>query len=141
MKATGRCLCGAVTYSAEEVETDVHSCHCEICLRWSGGPTFSVSVGRVSFNGEQNITRFDSSEWVERGFCSQCGANLFYHLKEPDRYMLWMGTFDDLTPFKLADEIYIDKKPDLYALAGDRPRLTGEEFMALLKEENTSFKQ
>ncbi len=138
MKATGRCLCGAVTYSAEEVETDVHSCHCDICLRWNGGPSFAVSVGQVSFNGDQNIGRFDSSEWAERRFCSRCGTNLFYRLKETDHYMLWMGTFDDLTPFKLADEIYIDKKPALYDLVGDHPRLTGEEFIALLREEDNS---
>jgi len=47
--------------------------------------------------------------------------------------MLWMGTFDDLTSFQLADEIYIDKKPKLYDLAGDHPRFTGEEFMATLE--------
>ncbi len=134
MEATGHCLCGAVTYVAQDVETDVHSCHCDICVRWNGGPGFAVGVSQVRFNGEENITRFDSSEWAERGFCRICGTNLFYHLKEADLYMLWMGTFDDLTSFKLADEIYIDKKPKLYDLAGDHPRLTGEEFMATLEE-------
>ncbi len=48
--------------------------------------------------------------------------------------MLWMGTFDDLMPFKLASEIYIDKKPALYDLVGNHPRLTGDEFMVSLKE-------
>lgn len=138
MKATGRCLCGAVTYSAEEVKTDVHSCHCQICLRWSGGPAFAVSVGQVSFNSEHNIARFDSSEWAERGFCRRCGTNLFYHLKQTDHYVLWMGTFDELIAFKLAGEIYIDKKPALYDLAGKHPRLTGEEFIASLREEDNS---
>ena len=133
MEATGRCLCGAVTYAAKEVATDVHSCHCDMCLRWNGGPGFAVTVGQVSFKGERNITRFDSSEWAERGFCNRCGTNLFYHLKEGDLYVLWMGTFDDLKPFKLAGEIYIDKKPALYDLAGEHPRLTGEEFMASLQ--------
>lgn len=134
MEATGHCLCGAVTYAAKEVETDVHSCHCDICIRWNGGPGFTVSVGQVSFDGEENITRFNSSEWAERGFCNRCGTNLFYHLKEADLYMLWMGTFDELTQFKLASEIYIDKKPALYELAGNHPRLTGEEFIASIKE-------
>ena len=57
----------------------------------------------------------------------------FYHLKEKDLYVLWMGTFDGLKPFKFAGKMYIHKKPALYILAGDYPRLTGEEFMALLK--------
>ncbi|HBQ97472.1 MULTISPECIES: GFA family protein [unclassified Roseofilum] len=129
MKATGHCQCGAVTYSAEGMETDVHTCHCNICVRWTGGPAFAVSVGQVTFEGEENISRFDSSEWAERGFCSRCGTHLFYRLKEADQYMLWMGTFDDSTQFKLAGEIFIDQKPHFYDLAGDHPRLTGEEFM------------
>lgn len=133
MGATGHCLCGAVTYTAEDVHTDIHSCHCGMCRRWTGGPAFAASVGRVSFHGEQNISRYDSSEWAERGFCRSCGSNLFYRLKETDQYIIWLGTFDDLTHFKLADEIFIDEKPDVYDLAGDHPRLTGEEYIASLQ--------
>ena len=134
MEAKGHCLCGAVTYVAKEVQTDVNTCHCNMCLRWNGGPGFAVGVGQITFKGEENITRFDSSEWAERGFCSRCGTNLFYHLKDEDVYMLWMGTFDDLSSFKLAGEIYIDEKPKCYDLVGDHPRLTGEEFMATLNK-------
>ena len=137
MRATGRCLCGAVTYGAEDVNTDVHSCHCGMCRRWTGGPAFAVSVGNVTFEGEQNIARYDSSAWAERGFCRRCGTNLFYRLKEADHYVLWMGTFDDPAPFVLAGEIYIDDKPELYDLAGDHPRLTGEEFMASLAQKDS----
>ncbi len=134
MNANGHCLCGAVTYTAEGVDTDMHSCHCGMCRRWSGGPAFAASVGSVTFEGEENITRFDSSEWAERGFCNKCGTNLFYRLKEKDHYMMWMGTFDDPAPFKLAGEIYIDEKPAAYDLAGEHPRLTGEEFLASIQQ-------
>ena len=133
MKATGKCLCGAVTFVADDVKTDVHSCHCGMCRRWNGGPAFAASVGKVEFDGDRHITRYASSEWAERGFCSQCGANLFYRLKEADHYILWMGTFDDQKPFSLEGEIYIDEKPSGYSLAGDHPRLTGEEFLASLQ--------
>ena len=134
MGATGHCLCGAVTYIAEDVETDIHSCHCGMCRRWNGGPAFAASVAKVTFEGEQNITRYDSSAWAERGFCNRCGTNLFYRLKEADHYVLSMGTFADQAPFNLAGEIYIDEKPLAYDLAGDHPRLTGEEFMASLPQ-------
>jgi len=134
MEVTGHCLCGAVTYTAEGVETDIHSCHCSMCRRWTGGPAFAASVGKVTFEGEENVSRYDSSAWAERGFCKRCGTNLFYRLKESDHYVLWMGTFDDQTPFNLASEIFIDEKPPVYELAGDRPRLTGEEFMASLQQ-------
>ncbi len=49
---------------------------------------------------------------------------------------MWLGTFDDQAQFKLAGEIYIDEKPASYEFAGDHPRLTGEEFMASLQNDN-----
>ena len=133
MNATGHCLCGAVKFAAEDVHSDVHSCHCGMCRRWSGGPAFAVSVGNVTFTGDDSIKRFESSDWAERGFCSQCGTNLFYRLKDADQYYLWMGAFDDSSQFRLTGEIYIDEKPVTCDLAGDRPRLTGEEFMASMQ--------
>ncbi|MGB5344859.1 MAG: GFA family protein [Woeseia sp.] len=135
MQTTGHCLCGAVSFSAEEIETDVHSCHCSICRRWTGGPAFAVNVAAVTFDGEQHIARYPSSAWAERGFCKRCGSNLFYRLLEADHYLLWMGTFDDQSAFKLSGEIYIDEKPPAYELAGDHPRMTGAEFMASLQQE------
>ena len=134
MASTGKCLCGAVTFQAENVITDVHSCHCSMCRRWTGSPMMAVGVGAVSFQGEEHITRYDSSAWAERGFCSRCGTNLFYRLKEADHYIMTTGAFDDATPFKLAGEIYIDEKPEGYEFAGDHPRLTGEEFMASIQQ-------
>ncbi len=138
MKLTGGCLCGAVTYTADGVEPKVHACHCSICRRWTGGPALAVGVGTVQFSGEEHISRYDSSEWAERGFCNRCGTNLFYHLKEPGRYILWMGTFDDPAPFRLNGEIFIDEKPAAYDLAGDHRRLTGAEFMRSIQQQEGS---
>lgn len=120
MSSTGQCLCGAVRFEAEKVEPHVHACHCSMCQRWNGGPAFAVDVGSVSFTGEQHMSRYASSDWAERGFCSQCGSNLFYCLK-PDRYIMWAGAFDDQT-FDLDGEIFCADKPDWYNFAGDHPR-------------------
>lgn len=130
MSHTGQCLCGAVQFTAEDVETHFHSCHCGTCRRWGGGPGMAVQVGSVQFTGEDQIARFQSSDWAERGFCKQCGSNLFYHMKEPGGYMMWVGAFNDQSAFKLTGEIYIDSKPDSYAFAGDHPRQTEAEFLA-----------
>ncbi len=130
MSMTGRCLCGAVSYTAEDVQQHVHTCHCSMCRRWSGGAAFAASVGSVTFEGEQHISRYDSSEWGARGFCHQCGSNLFFHVKPIDQYMLWVGTFDDSSGFSLTQEIYIDEKPAGYDFVGDHARLTGREFLA-----------
>ncbi len=126
----GKCLCGEVTFTARNVDTNAHACHCSMCRIWTGGPGFSVAVGSVSFVSEENIARFASSAWAERGFCKQCGTNLFYRMIEPDHYFMWSGPFEDQTRFTVASEIYIDEKPSSYSLAGERPRLTGAQFLA-----------
>ena len=127
---TGGCLCGAVRYTASGVETHVHACHCGMCRRWSGGPAISTQAERIAFEGEDAIRTYASSEWAERGFCGECGTNLFYRMKPTAMTFLWLGTFDDPSPFELVGEIYIDDKPALYDLAGDHLRQTGEEFLA-----------
>lgn len=128
--ATGQCLCGAVKFDAQGVETHVHGCHCSMCRRWSGGPMLAASVQSIEFSGEDKVKRFDSSEWAQRGFCSECGTSLFYYLKPANQYIMCTGAFDDVEPFELSGEIYIDEKPSMYDFAGDHPRQTGEEFLA-----------
>ena len=132
MNATGKCLCGAVTFVANGVTPELHICHCSMCRKWGGGPLMSVGAEGVAFRGEENVQRYESSAWAERGFCKRCGSSLFYRLKEGDSYFLGMGTLDDQSPFKLTSEIYVDEKPPGYDFVGSHPRLTAEEFLASL---------
>ena len=123
-----------MTFSAEGVETNHGVCHCGMCRRWSGGSGyFAARTKSVTFQGSEHIGRFDSSEWGERGFCTKCGTNLFWHLKPKDAYAMSVGTFDDQSPFQLAMEIFIDRKPEGYSFAGEHPRLTEAETFAKLR--------
>ena len=90
----------------------------------------AASVGQIEFSGAAHIKRYASSEWAERGFCSECGTNLFYRLLEQDLYIMCTGCFDDPEQFNLSGEIFVDEKPSSYDFAGDHPRLTGAEFLA-----------
>jgi hypothetical protein len=131
VNASGGCLCGAVRFDAAGVETAFHACHCPMCRRWSGGsPFFGATVASVAFASTENVGRYASSSWAERGFCKQCGTTLFYYLKPASQYTLSVGTFDDQKPFELVREIFIDHKPAGYALAGEHPRLTEREVLA-----------
>jgi len=125
---TGQCLCGAVKFTAEGVETDHHACHCGMCRRWAGGSAlFCAATKSVRFEGEASISRYDSSEWAQRGFCKQCGTALFYFLKPTATYMMSVGTFDEPGGFQLSRELFIDRKPPGYAFVGDHERWTEEE--------------
>jgi hypothetical protein len=99
-----------------------------MCRRWSGGaPFFGVRATDVKFENEANVGRYESSDWAERGFCKTCGTSLFYYFKAAKRYAMSAGVFDDNLDLKLVREIFIDRKPDGYALVGDHPRWTEAE--------------
>src|SRR5512139_539426 len=122
---TGACLCKAVTFTANDVSPKFSACHCGMCRRWNGGaPYFAVAVAAVTFTGSEHIARYDSSAWAERGFCTRCGTHLFYLLKPAQRYLMSMGTFDDTTQFTMSREIFVDRKPAGYSLAGEHERWT-----------------
>ena len=135
MERKGKCLCGAVTYSAKELKPGIGACHCSMCRRWAGGPLLAASAGEVSWQGEDKIQTFKSSAWAERGFCTQCGSSLFYRVTAPGpfqgSYQLAFGTLDDQSEFTIDKEWFIDKKPDAYTLAGEHKRLTEAEVFAM----------
>lgn len=135
MQRTGKCLCGAVRYTAELSASELAACHCGMCRRWTGGPFLSVGSSDVRWEGEDYITTYRSSSWAERGFCSVCGSTLFYRVtaagSHQGREHVAFGTLDDQLGFDMILEFFIDQKPEGYAFAGDRKRLTEEEVLAV----------
>jgi hypothetical protein len=127
----GKCLCGAVTVRVGPKRRNVEACHCSMCRRWGGSAYVGVQCGSdVLFVGEENVVRYRSSEWAERGFCGRCGSNLFFHYLPKDTYGLLAGLFPDDALLPLSEEIFIDEKPDYYAFAGDAEKMTSAEVMA-----------
>jgi hypothetical protein len=130
----GKCLCGAVTVRATPVRRHVEACHCSMCRRWSGVAFVGVQCGTaVEIAGEEHVTRYRSSDWAERGFCSRCGSNLFFKYLPNGNYGLLAGLFPDEALLPLSEEIFIDEKPAYYDFAGDSERLTGAEVLAKFK--------
>jgi len=130
------CLCGEVRIKANHVSRHVTACHCHMCRKWGGGPFMEVDCGtEVSFEGEQSISVFDSSEWAERGFCKQCGSHLFYRLKDTKQHMIPVGLFDDANNFSFDHQVFIDKKPAYYRFANKTKDMTEAEVFAMYAPE------
>ncbi|TWJ09016.1 GFA family protein [Altererythrobacter ishigakiensis] len=137
---TGHCLCGAVTVTATPAKPHLEACHCEMCRRWCGSAYLAVQSDTApQFTGEEHITRFKSSNWAERGFCSKCGSNLFYCFTPTGSYSFLAGLFDDLGDRVLAEEIFVDEQPDYYAFVQETTRKTGPELIAEAKEAGFTF--
>ncbi|RGP42241.1 putative lyase [Altererythrobacter insulae] len=139
-EVTGHCLCNAVTVTAKPVKPHLEACHCEMCRRWCGSAYIAVqSDDDVSFTGEKHITRFKSSDWAERGFCSQCGSNLFYCFTPTGSYSFLAGLFDDLGDMTLGEEIFVDEQPPYYSFEQTTHRKTGAEMIAEAEAAGFSF--
>jgi len=128
----GSCLCGAVRITAKNMNKNVGACHCTMCRKWTGGPLMAVDCGSdVSFDGEENISVFNSSDWAERGFCKNCGNHLFYKLKEKNQYIMPVGLFDNDDAFVFDHQIFIDEKPSYYCFSNETKNMTGKEVFAM----------
>jgi hypothetical protein len=135
----GSCLCGAVTISANTMSNKVEACHCTMCQKWTGGPLMVVDCGvDVSIQGEENVTVFNSSEWAERGFCKKCGSNLFYRLRQDNKYLFPVGLFDGAEGLIFDRQIFIDEKPEYYCFANKTHNMTGAEVFAMHAPSNDS---
>ncbi|MCR8724593.1 GFA family protein [Frigidibacter sp. ROC022] len=133
---TGQCLCGAVRFSAAEIG-NFGVCHCRTCQRWTGSALFGVTVpaAAMRIDGAENVVTYVSSSWATRSHCGTCGSPLWYRY-DPKKdgggsYEVPIGLLDDTSGLPLQREIFIDTKPESYALAGEHPRLTEAEVTAL----------
>jgi hypothetical protein len=109
-----------------------------MCLRWAGGPWISMFVESVDFTKDEGLVWTRTSKWAERAFCRSCGSSLLWRLTAEGKYQgttsVSLGCLDDKTGVLLVREWFIDKKPDAYALAGDRERTTEAEAFAILDD-------
>ncbi|MBD2309105.1 GFA family protein [Chroococcidiopsis sp. FACHB-1243] len=129
--AKGSCLCRAVSLSATSIDRHIAACHCSMCRKWGGGALLAVECGSdVSFQGEENIGIYQSSEWAERGFCKQCGSHLFYRLKQNTQYYIPAGIFDNDEGLMFEHQVFIDEKPAYYSFANETKNMTGAELFA-----------
>lgn len=127
----GSCLCGSVKINAPDISKQVGACHCGMCRKWGGGPLMATDCGnQVTFEGEENISVYNSSDWAERGFCKKCGSHLFYRLKGNNQHMMPAGLFDNSEQFELDHQVFIDKKPSFYSFANKTSDMTEAELFA-----------
>ena len=127
----GKCLCGAVKLTATAKKPSVVACHCDMCRRWSAGPFMALNCQTVIFEGEENVNRIRSSDWAERGFCAQCGSNLFYHIVDSGDYQVAAGLFNDQSMLRLSLQVFTDHKPAFYEFANETKMMTEAEVIAM----------
>ncbi|MDG2005223.1 MAG: GFA family protein [Novosphingobium sp.] len=118
MSHSGQCFCGLVTYTIDAEPVGARTCWCRDCQYIASGSatnnilfpeeavTFSGEIGRI-----EKIA--DSGNQVERGFCPQCGSQLFSRTIEPAGAPIRIraGTLDDTELLAPQNVIWTDSAP------------------------------
>jgi len=135
---SGQCLCGAVKFTAAPKDSDVGVCHCSMCRRGTAGPYFAIDCGEsLKFENEEKLGVYVSSDWAERGFCTQCGSPLFWRTKDRKTNIVSINAFDNVDDLRLDHEVFIDEKPGYYAFSQDTKQMTGAEVFAMFASGET----
>jgi hypothetical protein len=115
---TGGCLCGRVRYRLGGPLRGVVACHCTQCRRTSGHfvAATQLPAERAAIEEGGALKWFRSSAEAERGFCGECGSNLFWRRVGSPLISVMAGTLDGATGLRLERQIHTDSAGDYYDL-------------------------
>jgi hypothetical protein len=100
-------------------------CHCETCRRHSGSAFLSfVHFPKDGFAWTAGApTRYRSSAFAERGFCSACGSTLSMHEEVlGDRVQVTLGSLDRPGDFRPDDHVWTRSRLPWLEVDDDLPR-------------------
>ena len=99
MTLKGSCLCGAVRYEVDRLDTAIGHCHCTTCRKAHAAPFAPTArVARDHFHlvaGADKLSAFESSPGRMRRFCSGCGTHIVADRADQPHVVLRVATLDD----------------------------------------------
>ena len=129
-KNTGRCLCGAVSFTTRGQLRGVVYCHCSQCRRQTGHfyAATNVADADMEVEGAGNVGWYAASDFARRGFCRTCGSALFWKRNGSEVTSVMAGAFD--TPSGLTGQchIFTADQGDYYDIGDGLPKHRGSGF-------------
>ena len=132
MSITGKCLCGAISYSVDNPPALTGVCHCKNCPHQAGG-AFSTLAGapldELHISGETKVYTdpdTDRGNAVQRFFCDKCGSPIYSAVQSsPNMVYLKTGTLDDTTTFEPRFHLWCNTKQTRVDSPDDVPAMPG----------------
>jgi hypothetical protein len=112
MNISGKCHCGAITFTALIDPSKVIACHCEDCQVFSGAPFRAVipaTVENVFLSGEPKIyiKIAESGNRRIQAFCANCGTQLYATEPESPKVLnIRLGCVNERTQLPPAVQIW-----------------------------------
>ena len=121
------CLCGGTKFKINGKLRHVINCHCSQCMKTHGNFAAYTACPKKNITFIKKITLrwYNSSKIAKRGFCSTCGASIFYQLVNSNNISIAAGMFDNPTKLKTHSNIFTKKKLDYYKLDLKIPKFDG----------------
>ena len=92
-----------------------------MCRKQSGHFLAAVNIRReaLTVRGSEHVAWYQSSEKVQRGFCSTCGSTLFWRptIEGYEFTAVAMGLFARPTGLQLAKHTFVGDKGDYYEIS------------------------
>jgi hypothetical protein len=134
---TGGCQCGAVRYEWTVKPAYSSVCYCRMCQKASGQPMMALTGGQKEnlkwTRGTPSI--FKSSNFVERGFCNQCGTQLTYAFEGTGRISVAVNSLDDPEAMPPTKQYGTESEVSWLKGIHDLPAQRTEEWLAKDKAE------
>ena len=133
MSHEGRCLCGAVTVTAERLSQEMTACFCALCSRWGGGVQMGIAVPAEGLHVSGPVKTHRSSKLAERAWCDTCGSAVWFRYvagRDTGYVELAPGLFDNAAGARLTTINYADRMPDGLVLAGGVRHVSQEQYDA-----------
>ncbi len=115
--ATGRCLCGAVSYTISANPIRMAQCHCKDCQRRSGtghasNAFFKADDVRIEGPVKGFAVTADSGNIVTWHFCPTCGSRIYAeNSARPGVIGIAVGSADDHDWFEPQSVLYAKRRP------------------------------
>ena len=118
---TGRCQCGAVTYTAADL-SDIWYCHCTQCQKLTGHHIAAAGTLKENLTIVGDIKWSPISEKSDSGHCPICNAYLFWRAHEDPTISVLVGSVDDTAGLEAKGHIYVAEKADYYEINDRLPQ-------------------
>ena len=119
-----KCLCGGINIKVKGKLRHVSNCHCSQCMKTHGNYSAYTACpeNQITFINKKTLKWYKSSVFAKRGFCSKCGASIFYKVNKSKNICIAAGMFNNPTKLKTTANIFVKGKLDYYRLDSKLPK-------------------
>jgi hypothetical protein len=114
---TGRCMCGAVTYTVIGPLREVTNCYCVRCRRFTGHhmAATAAAVADLSIEDQGRRLTWHPVPGAEYGFCSACGSSLFWRsVASPGVVSICAGSVEPPTGLRTIEAWWASQASDYF---------------------------